>query len=404
VDRALLLALPSVDGWPGAAWLSPRMPRISRIAWAMRFPRDVPVPVLWTGCGFYRPCRHRGADPGAAFHISSTARAAGLSGQSRWPSSVARATGSAQGLVSTFSRGRATASIERPSERPALAVLLLRVLPFSSGRSRLNDWRRSDRRLQPNSGFQRWRTACGRGPVIPIRDGGAPGEASSFPRHAAAVPFLGTPSRAGRRPRGPLPYRPPSCFQAPHTFRRALRELRSPISPGGAQGCLQVHRATCDSWSTPAGSTRAGRIRILPTPDAALAPAVIVACVPGWDGPRGQRDDRDLPRHTVPGTVLWLRSGAFDRHRSAGHPARRPPLRASSSRRTVPFRPPRSPPLQATPRSARPPSGGVVTPLSCGRDTSPASTTGNPGLRASPAAVPPLLGGPMLPPPALTTG
>lgn len=239
-------------------------------------------------------------------------------------------------LVPMFSRGRATASIELPSERPALAVLLLRVLPFSSGRSRLNDWRRSDRRLQPNSGFQRWRTACGRGPVIPIRDDGAPGEASSFPRHAAAVPFLGTPSRAGRRPRGPLPYRPPSCFQAPHTFRRALRELRSPIFPGGAQGCLQVHRATCDSWSTPAGCSRAGRIRILPTPDAALAPAVIVACVPGWDGPRGQRDDRDLPRHTVPGTVLWLRSGAFDRHRSAGHPARRPPFRASSSRRTVP--------------------------------------------------------------------
>lgn len=120
------------------------------------------------------------------------------------------------GSRSTFSRGLATASIEPPSERPALAVLLLRVLPFASGRSRLNDWRRSDRRLQPNSGFQRWRTACGRGPVIPVRDGGAPGGAFSFPRHAAAVPFLGTPLRAGRRPRGPLPYRPPSCFQAPH--------------------------------------------------------------------------------------------------------------------------------------------------------------------------------------------
>jgi hypothetical protein len=154
-DRALLLALPSVDGGPGAAWLSPRMPRISGIAWAMRFLRDLPVPVLWTGCGFCRPCRHRGADPGAAFHISSTARAAGLSGQGRWLSPVARATGSAQGFVSTFSRGRATASIEPPSERPALAVLLLRVLSFSSGRSRLNDWRRSDRRLQPNSWFSK---------------------------------------------------------------------------------------------------------------------------------------------------------------------------------------------------------------------------------------------------------
>lgn len=85
------------------------------------------------------------------------------------------------GSRSTFSRGRATASIEPPSERPALAVLLLRVLPFSSGRSRLNDWRRSDRRLQPNSGFQRWRTACGCGPVIPVRDDGAPAGASSIP-------------------------------------------------------------------------------------------------------------------------------------------------------------------------------------------------------------------------------
>jgi hypothetical protein len=139
------------------------------------------------------------------------------------------ATGSAQGLVPMFSRGRATASIELPSERPALAVLLLRVLPFASGRSRLNDWRRSDRRLQPNSGFQRWRTACGRGPVIPIRDDGAPGGASPFPRRAAAVPFLGTPSRAGRRPRGPLPYRPPSFFQSPHTsvVRSASSDPRS---------------------------------------------------------------------------------------------------------------------------------------------------------------------------------
>lgn len=249
MDRALLLALPSVDGWPGAAWLSPRMPHISRIAWAMRFLRDVPVPVLWTGCGFCRPCRHRGADPGAAFHISSTARAAGLFGQSRWPSPVTSATGSAQGLVPMFSRGRATASIELPSERPALAVLLLRVLPFASGRSRLNDWRRSDRRLQPNSGFQRWRTACGRGPVIPIRDDGAPGGASSFPRHATAVPFLGTPSRAGRRPRGPLPYRPPSSFNRrtrpscaprapiPDLSRRSAR--LSPGPPGDVR--LMVH-------------------------------------------------------------------------------------------------------------------------------------------------------------------
>lgn len=161
-----------------------------------------------------------------------------------------RATGSAQGLVPTFPRGRATASVEPPSKRPALAVLLLRVLPFASGRSRLNDWRRSDRRLQPNSGFQRWRTACGREPVIPVRDGGAPGGASSSPRHVAAVPFLGTPLRAGRRPRGPLPYRPPSCFQIaahvpscaprapiPDLSRRSAR--LSPGPPGDVR--LMVH-------------------------------------------------------------------------------------------------------------------------------------------------------------------
>jgi hypothetical protein len=141
--------------------------------------------------------------------------------------SCLRATGSAQGLRSTFSRGRATASIEPPSERPALAVLLLRVLPFSSGRSRLNDWRRSDRRLQPNSGFQRWRTVCGRGPALTGPDDGAPGGAFSFPRHVAAVPFLGTPSRAGRRPRGPLPYRPSSCFQCRRT--RSSCAPRAPI-------------------------------------------------------------------------------------------------------------------------------------------------------------------------------
>jgi hypothetical protein len=211
----------------------------------------------------------------------------GSSGQSRWPSPVTRATGSAQGFGTTFSRGRATASVEPPSERPALAVLLLRVLPFSSGRSRLNDWRRSDRRLQPNSGFQRWRTACGRGPVIPVRDDGAPGGASSIP----ATRGRGSVSRYALAgwPEAPWPPAVPSVIMlssAAHV-RRALRELRSPACPGGAQGCLQVHRATCDSWSTPAGSTRAGRIRTLPTPDATLAPAVIAACFPGWDDPEG---------------------------------------------------------------------------------------------------------------------
>lgn len=129
------------------------------------------------------------------------------------------------GSRSTFSRGRATASIEPPSERPALAVLLLRVLPFSSGRSRLNDWRRSDRRLQPNSGFQRWRTACGRGPVIPVRDDGAPGGASPFPRHVAAVPFLGTPSRAAGGPVAP-------CRTVHrHAFKRRTRSSCAPRAP-----------------------------------------------------------------------------------------------------------------------------------------------------------------------------
>lgn len=129
-DRALLLALPSADGWPGAAWLSPRMPRISRIAWAMRSPRDVPVPVLWTGCGFYRPGRHRSTDPSAAFHISSTARAAGLSGQSRWPSPVVRATGSAQGLV----RRSPVVEPRLPSNRP-VSVPLSRSCSSGSCRS-----------------------------------------------------------------------------------------------------------------------------------------------------------------------------------------------------------------------------------------------------------------------------
>jgi hypothetical protein len=145
---------------------------------------------------------------------------------------------------------------------------------------------------------------------LPVRDDGAPRGASPSPQHVAAAPFLGTPSRAGRRSRDPLPCRPsPSC-QGPHTVR-ALRELRSPAFPGGAQGYLRVRRAACDSRSTPAGSTQSEGIRTPSEPDAALAPAVIVACPTGWEAP-GTRGDRDLPRGTVPGTVLWLRPGAFD--------------------------------------------------------------------------------------------